>query len=143
MITRILPSARKHQRGQALVEFTLMLPIFLMLLLGLVATAIIFYSYVTTQFAVREGASAIVRDPNGQTVAGIQALVKTRSFTLDPNGMSVLVEPDASLWFPGVHVAVTAVYNVPLPKVSIALPGGATFSLGPIPVKAWSVMTIE
>ncbi len=145
----------KNERGQALVEFTLMFPIFLAVLIGLAAVSMIFYSYVTTQLAVREGTNAIVHDPGGSTIlkdpggqiVAVKKIVRANSFSFDPNGLSdsnIVVEPsDPSLWLTGVQVSVSAVYYVPLPTVNMYLPGNATLSLGPIPVKAVSVMTIE
>ncbi len=132
------------ERGQALVEFAYTLPIFLGLLIGLAAMSILFYSFVTTQLAVREGTSAIVHDPKHQTVTAIQTLVRSKSFALDASQLSVLVEPtDATAWLSGVQVSVTAVYYVPIPTATIPLIGGSAIRFGPIPIKAQSVMTIE
>jgi Flp pilus assembly protein TadG len=132
------------QSGQALVEFTLMFPIFLAVLIGLVGFSLLFYSYATLQLAVREGTSAIVHDPRNQTTTSIQNLVRSRSFALDPSQLSILVEPtDSSQWISGVQVSVSAVYYVPLPTVSVPMGGRAVFLLGPIPIKAVSIMTIE
>lgn len=145
----------KKESGQALVEFTIMFPIFLAVLIGLAAISMIFYSYVTTQLAVREGTNAIVHDPAGTTIlndpngriAAVKKIVRANSFSFDPNGLSdsnILVEPsDPTLWQTGVQVSVSAVYYVPLPTVNMYLPGNANLRLGPIPVKAVSVMTIE
>jgi Flp pilus assembly protein TadG len=146
--------SRKHrnEKGQALVEFTLMFPIFLAVFIGLMAISIVFYSYVTTQLAVREGTNAIVHDPGGTTilkdpagpVAAVQKIVRANSFAFDSSALSILVEPsDPSLWLTGVQVSVSAVYYVPLPTVNMYLPGGANLRLGPIPIKAVSIMTIE
>lgn len=145
----------KNERGQALVEFTLMFPIFLAILIGLAAVSMIFYSYVTTQLAVREGTNAIVHDPGGSTIlndpsgriVAVKKIVRANSFSFDPNGLSdsnIVVEPsDPTIWQTGVQVSVSAIYYVPLPTVNMYLPGGASLRLGPIPVKAVSVMTIE
>jgi len=145
----------QNEKGQALVEFTLMFPIFIAVFIGLAAVSLIFYSYVTTQLAVREGTNAIIsdpggfttlKDPNGQIVA-VKKIVRANSFALDPNGLSdsnILVEPsDPNLWVSGVSVSVSATYYVPLPTVNMYLPGNAVLRLGPIPIKAVSVMTIE
>lgn len=135
---------RKKETGQALVEFVLMFPIFLGVLIGLVAFSMLFYSYITMQLAVREGTSAIVHDPKHQTVANIQTVVRSNSFALDPNQLSILVEPsNIAAWVTGAQVSVVAVYTVPMPAVNIPLIGGGAIRLGPIPITASSVMTIE
>ena len=148
----IISRSHKNEKGQALVEFTLMFPIFIAVLIGLAAISMIFYSYVTTQLAVREGTNAIIRDPTGQTilkdsagqVEAVKKIVRSYAFSFDPSGMTILVEPtDPAQWLPGVQVSVSATYYVPLPTVNMYLPGGANLKLGPIPLKAVSIMTIE
>ncbi len=135
---------RRGRRGQSLVEFAFVVPVFLGVLIGLAVTSILFYSYVTLHLAVREGASAIVHDPRNQTVTAIQNLVRSKSFSLDQNQLSVLVEPsDKTLWVSGVQVSVSASYNVPLPEVTIPLIGSGAITFGSIPIRAQSVMTIE
>ena len=143
---------RKNEKGQALVEFTLMFPIFLAVLIGLAAVSMIFYSYITTQLAVREGTNAIIRDPAGQTilkdpagqVEAVKKIVRAYAFSFDSSSMNILVEPsNPAQWLPGVQVSVSATYSVPFPTVNMYLPGGANLRLGPIPLKAVSIMTIE
>lgn len=46
----------KRQRGQGLVEFALILPILLLVVLGLIETALLFQSYLAIQHAAREAA---------------------------------------------------------------------------------------
>ncbi len=134
----------QHKKGQALVEFTLMFPIFLGVLIGLVAFSLMFYSFVTMQLAVREGTSAIVHYPKQNTSASIETIVRSKSFSLNPSALTILVEPaDPANWLSGVSVSVTAVYYVPIPNVNIPLIGGGAIRFGPVPVKAVSVMTIE
>ncbi|MBI5033920.1 MAG: pilus assembly protein [Chloroflexi bacterium] len=142
----------KNEKGQALVEFTLMFPIFLAVMIGLAAISMIFYSYVTTQLAVREGTNAIIRDPAGQTilkdplgqVEAVKKIVRKYAFSFDSSSLNILVEPsDPAQWLQGVQVSVSATYYVPLPTVNMYLPGGANLRLGPVPLKAVSIMTIE
>jgi Flp pilus assembly protein TadG len=132
------------EQGQAMVEFGLTVPLFLGLLFGLTAFSVIFYSYVTIALAVREGASSIVHNPK-QTVSSIQTQVSSKSFALTQGSLSVTVEPtDNTQWISGAQVSVTAVYTVPLPIVSVPYFSGSSFRImGPIPLTAVSVMTIE
>jgi len=46
----------KRQKGQGLVEFALVLPALLMILLGIIEAAVIFQSYLGVQHASREAA---------------------------------------------------------------------------------------
>lgn len=148
---------RKTEPGQSLIEFAFAFPIFLGVLIGLMSFALLFYSYVTLQLAVREGANAIVHCPslncdtprlnNGNkltSISDIQTYVKEKSFSLNIGQINVLIEPsNTSQWVTGTQVSVSAAYNVPLPTVSIPMQGNGTLRLGTIQIQAQSVMTIE
>ena len=57
MKRRAVPSARPdHPRGQSLVEFALVLPFLLMLILGAVEFGFVFNHHLTLEYATREGA---------------------------------------------------------------------------------------
>jgi len=64
---------RKRRRGQALVEFALVLPVFLLLLLIAVDFGRLFFSYIEINNAAREGASYAAQSPTDAT--GIQTHV--------------------------------------------------------------------
>ncbi len=144
-------------KGQSLIEFAFAFPIFLGLLIGLMAFAVLFYSYVTLNLAVREGAGVIVRCPslncdtprlnNGDritSILGVQTYVKEKSFSLNIGEINVLVEPsNRAHWVIGAQVSVSATYNVPLPTVSIPILGNTAIRLGTLQIYAQSVMTIE
>ncbi len=56
---------RKKQKGQSLTEFALILPLFLLLLLGVVEASRVVWSYITVQAAAREAARfAVTGRPN-------------------------------------------------------------------------------
>lgn len=147
---------RQRAQGQSLVEFAFMFPIFLGVLIGLMAFAILFYSYVTLNLAVREGAGVIVRCPslncdtprlnNGnpiRTIDDVRTYIREKSFALNIGQLNILIEPSSqSQWVVGVQVSVSASYNVPLPQVSIPMQN-STLRLGTIQIYAQSVMTIE
>jgi len=147
----------KTSSGQSLVEFAFAFPIFLAVLIGLMAFGILFYSYVTLNLAVREGAGVIVRCPslncdtprlnNGNRITSVEdvkTFVKEKSFSLATGQINVLVEPtDRNQWVVGVQVSVSADYSVPLPTVNIPMLGNGTVRLGTIQIRAQSVMTIE
>jgi Flp pilus assembly protein TadG len=75
MTPRILKRFRRRDGGQALVEFALVAPILLFLLLGIVDLARAWNVYQVLTDAGREGARYAVVD-NGSTDAQIQALVQ-------------------------------------------------------------------
>ncbi len=144
-ISRIPLTAPRHEKGQSTVEFAFVFPVFLGVLIGLASFALLFYSYLTMQLAVRQGASALVHDPTHETVADIQNIVISNSFSLNASSLNVVVAPsDTSQWVSGAPVSVSASYTVPIPTVSIPMIGsGRVVLLGPIPISAVSVMTIE
>ena len=67
----------RGERGAALVEFAIVLPLLLMIVFGIIDFARAFYTQNNLTSAVREGARwAAVRDPAKITTAGVQAVVK-------------------------------------------------------------------
>ena len=65
-MTRFLRHNRERSRGQTMVEFALILPVFLMLTLGVVDGARIFSAYIALTNASREGALYASADTNYQ-----------------------------------------------------------------------------
>ncbi|MBI5879826.1 MAG: pilus assembly protein [Chloroflexi bacterium] len=127
------PIREPGARGQAFVEFALTFPVILMVLTFVLGFAVVFYSYVTMQMAVREGTNSIVHNPR-QTTTQVQDTVRGYLVTLDPGQLTVVVEPsDPSSWVSGAQVSVSGLYNVVLP-----VPALGTFQLRTV-----SVMTIE
>jgi Flp pilus assembly protein TadG len=123
----------RQRTGQSLVEFALMLPILLMVIFAVGGFAVLFYSYLTLNLAVREGASSLVHNPK-QTVSQVQGTVLSTMATLDPSQIRIDVQPsDPTTWLAGVSVAVTGFYTVTTPLAAY----------GPIHFQAQSVMTIE
>ena len=154
---------RKKDRGKSATEFALMFPIFVATLIGLASISVLFYSYVTAQLAVREGASALIRNPS-MKIGLVRNTVCTNTFAFDLSQVSVKVEPPDNAgtaavscssvntnevafsgWSSGRMVVVTAFYNVPLPTVRIPTlsSGGGLVLLGPIQIKTVSQMTME
>jgi Flp pilus assembly protein TadG len=154
-------SWNKKQKGQATVEFAFIFPIFIGVFVGLVFFALLFYSYVTLQLAVREGASELVHHPLDTTYA-IRRMVCDSGFSLAPAKLSVKVEPPDTAgtaavlcsglntsegvyagWQTGVSVSVTGYYTVPLPNVAIPTVSGSLLILGPMTISAQSIMTFD
>ena len=74
-MTRVLRRLRRRDRGQALVEFALVAPILLFLLLGIVDMARAWNSFQVLTDAGREGARRSVVD-NGSTVQEVRDVIK-------------------------------------------------------------------
>ena len=85
---RLLKRFRNNEAGQALVEFTMILPIFLVLLFGIVDFGRAFYTWLIVTNAAREGARvAAVQAPQADVQARIwESLCESypSDCTLDP-----------------------------------------------------------
>jgi hypothetical protein len=135
--------------GQALVEFAFVFPILIAVLIGVIYVSIVFYSFLTVQLAVREGASAIVHNPTYWAQEGlgcdINCYIRSRCFALvtDPSKFLITITPPKNQWAMNIPVYVQAIYYIPLPNITIPFPGGGKFQFGEIPIKASSQMTID
>jgi PKD repeat protein len=69
---RVLP--RHRTRGQALVEFALLLPVFLLLLVVAVDFGRLFFTYIQINNAAREGANYAIHDPTNTVAIKNQAI---------------------------------------------------------------------
>ena len=94
------PAATRHRRregGQALVEIALILPIFLLLLLGIVQFGTVFRDYIALTDATRVGArqAAVARSiqPESARVPNIVTKVQNAAVNLDRNKMTITVTP--------------------------------------------------
>ncbi len=156
-----LPRKPNRQKGQSTVEFALIFPVFLGAFIGLVFFSLLFYSYVTLQLAVREGASTLIHHPE-YSIYQIRSEVCNSGFAFAPGNMSVKVEPPDSAgtpaascsnlntsegpytgWQSGISVAVTGFYTIPLPSISIPFTNSSIVYFSPIQIQAMSVMTFD
>jgi hypothetical protein len=153
--------------GQSTVEFGLIFPVFLAAFLGLVMFSVIFFSFVTLQLAVREGASYLAHNPDA-TIYSVRQAVCGAGFAFSPATMYVRVEPPDSAsysgdecsalpgisqtapneiaysgWQSGISFSVTGIYTVGLPTIKIPISGSSIVVLGPIKLTATSVMTFD
>jgi Flp pilus assembly protein TadG len=85
--TRLHPGARHGRRGQSLVEFAVILPVFLLILAGIIDFGLGLYSQMTVINAAREGARLGVVEPGN--IAGIDARVQAMSAGLDKSRLTV------------------------------------------------------
>ena len=66
-----------HSRGQSLVEFALVLPLFVLLLVGVFDLGRAFFAYIAISNAAREGTRVYTFWPDKTTVADINTAINT------------------------------------------------------------------
>ncbi len=115
----------KSSPGQALVEFALVLPLFLLLIFAVVEISNVGYSYVTLNNAVRSGARVASL---GGLDSNIRNTVTTSSPLFDTNFLNVTITPNEANRRSGSEVNVNATYEVHLttPVLSQVLPNPVT-----------------
>jgi Flp pilus assembly protein TadG len=110
LIRRRRENGEKGEKGQALVEFALLIPIFLVLLFSIVDFGMGFYSWITVTNAAREGARL-------GAVQATQQQIEDRVYeTSDlPNeGTNMTVTVSGAQGQPGESVVVQVDYNYDL-----------------------------
>ena len=136
----------RGERGQSLVEFTLIVPIFLLLVFAIVDFGMGLYSWITVTNAAREGARIGTVGADKNTII---ARVRDTAGNLDDGNLTVTVgncvSGCATSGDPGETVTVQVDYNyhliTPLSNVLGTISGG---TLGPtINFDATSEMRIE
>ncbi len=78
------PDGRDGRRGQGLVEFSLLLPVFVLLLLGMLEFGLMFDHHITLGYASREGARVGAALANGGGALGCAAGQSPNAGTVDP-----------------------------------------------------------
>ena len=110
------------QRGQAMTEFALALPILALLLFGVIQFGIVFNNYVTLTDATRAGArkAAVARrlsNPTGECLTAIRSSAKElKQSDLSPSCQST--------WQPGADVTVTATYPYSISLLGMVVKSG-------------------
>jgi Flp pilus assembly protein TadG len=112
----------RDERGQAVTEFALVLPILALLLFGIIQFGLVFNNYVTLTDAVRAGArkAAVSRqtsDPAGNACNA----VNNAATDLDLSQLQCSV---TSTWQPTTDVTVTASYPYSIDLFGIVLKSG-------------------
>lgn len=100
----------KSERGQTAVEFALVTPMLVVLLLAIIQVGIAFNSHVTVTDAARAGArQAVVARFSGASIADIEQAVRNAASDLDQSKLQVVVA-DPTWNVPGSDVTVTVTY---------------------------------
>lgn len=127
----------KGQKGQALVEFALILPIIILIFFGILESGRIFHSYIVITYAAREGARAgAVGKPDDvieETIRGAAPLPQAET-----NLNITKLEPAKSARAPGLPLTVEVSYDMELftPVFSDFLPN-------PVTLKSQVTMRLE
>jgi Flp pilus assembly protein TadG len=111
-----------------MVEFAIVLPIFCLLLFGILQFGVVFHNYLALTDAVRAGArkAAVSRfepDPVGTTTAAVQAA----AVNLDEEDLTVDVSTSGG-WVRGSDVTVTATYPYSVNLIGIVVKSGSLTS---------------
>lgn len=102
--------SRGDERGQATVEFAMMLPIICILLFAIIQFGMAFWTYQQVSAAASEGArrGAVSRASTSRTT-DIQQAARAASPNLVSSSMNVA---SSSTWLPGAPLTVTVTYPV-------------------------------
>ncbi|WP_102027450.1 TadE/TadG family type IV pilus assembly protein [Salirhabdus sp. Marseille-P4669] len=98
----------KSERGQAIVELALALPILLLLVFGMIDFGRIFHTYLTLEHASREAARVASVGGDNNTVLQNVYLVAN---ALDKERLEIQITPEADR-DRGSYVTVTAIYPI-------------------------------
>jgi hypothetical protein len=99
----------RRERGQSLVEFSFILPVFLMLLLGILEFGMAFDHLITISYASREGARAGAALVNGGGTLGCAAGQSPNADGVDPQ---IIAAVERVLTSPGSQVAMNRVSQI-------------------------------
>ena len=112
----------RSQKGQAVTEFALALPILVLLLFAVIQFGITFNNYVTLTDATRAGArKAAVSRQQSNPSSVVTTAVRNSAANLTQSNLDVSV---TSTWQPGADVTVTATYPYQIKLLGIPLKKG-------------------
>ena len=100
---------RRADRGQSTVEFALIVPVFMLLLLGLLEFGMAFDHTITLSYATREGARTASALVNGGGALGCGGSASPDAATVDPR---VVAAVQRVLTSPGSQVAIARVSEI-------------------------------
>jgi len=117
----------KNQKGQAMVEFALILPILLLLVMGIAEFGMMFNSYLSVQNATREGARIGIV---GATDLEIEERILNTSPSLRKERIAITIEPgnDGRISGETLRVLVNYDYQMVVPFISIIFGGSVNLS---------------
>lgn len=120
----------KNEKGQTLVEFGLVLPVLLILVMGIIQFGFIFSAKIALTNAVREGARVAavgVKLDNNGIIPGVKSTVIN---SIDNHGYIIVDESNIEMDYPEVGFPVTV--KIIEPKVKLFAPVPEIFAPGQI-----------
>ncbi|MCA1032211.1 pilus assembly protein [Bacillus timonensis] len=123
----------RSEKGQSMVEFALVIPIFILLLFAIVDFGRVFHAYLTIDHAGREAARIASIGKDDSTIVSV-AVAQASSISLTADQVSVTPNGTKSS---GSQVTVTITY-----PISFLTPVISSIT-GPISLKTSTVMRIE
>lgn len=107
----------KNEKGQALVEFAIILPILLLLIMGILQFGMLINNYLSLENSSREGARLGIV---GGTNTDIQNIVMKTSPTLDSSALTITITPSEGNRKSGdtLTINLTYSYNLTIPIIS-------------------------
>lgn len=117
----------KNHKGQAMVEFALILPILLLLVMGIAEFGMMFNAYLSVQNATREGARIGIV---GATDEEMEERILSTSPSLREERMAITIEPNSNTRTSGetLRVLVDYDYQMTVPFIGILFGGSVNLS---------------
>lgn len=131
----MLPGSLKNEKGQALVEMALVMPLLLLLLMGIFEFGRIFFDYLSIANASREGARwAVVGKPDDDVIN----VIENACATLDLNRLQIEITPPQNERARGEPLTVSLRYEIDMivPLLGVVMPD-------PFPIEAHTTMCME
>lgn len=142
-------------RGQSLAEFALTMPLVILVLVGIIATAWMGFCYVSVTNGARQGARFMLNypaPPRGRLDGGpgtvqeeIEGVVTGAMPVLDPTQVQVIISPTEELRLANTLISVQVVYTLNLPTLTLpygVAEGGVTL-MRPVQLQATSRMRTD
>ena len=119
---------RARTRGQAMVEFALILPLLLLLILGVYQFGQAYSDYIQVTNAARDGGrKALVSRSDASGVSDVVTTAKNATWWLDKTQMNVSVTPGQP-WTQGQTVTVTVTYPYSINLLGLVVASGTLSS---------------
>ena len=125
---------RRNKKGQSVVEFALVLPILLLLMLGMIEFGFVFHEYLVITYAAREGARSAAL---GSTDAVVITTVKNVASEINKGQIAITITPATRVRGSSVTVQVTNPIKINTPLIS------AFFPQNPFPLSGTAIMRVE
>ena len=114
----------RRSRGQAMVEFTLILPLLMLLIFGIYQFGQTYADYIQVTNAARDGGrKALVSRSDASGVADVTTAAKNATWWLDKSQIVVAVSP-AQPWAQGQTVTVTVSYPYSINLLGLVVGSG-------------------